>query len=37
VILAAMGVMLYAVSAFVEGRMTGWAQRRDASSSVVTA
>lgn len=37
VILAVMGVMLYAVSAFVEARMTGWAQRKDASSSVVMA
>ena len=37
VILAAMGVMLYAVSAFVEKRMTGWAQRKDAGSSVVMA
>lgn len=37
VILAVMGVMLYAVSAFVEGRMTGWAQRKDAGSSVVMA
>ena len=37
VILAVMGVMLYAVSAFIEGRMTGWAQRKDATSSVVMA
>jgi NitT/TauT family transport system permease protein len=37
VILAVMGVMLYAVSAFIEGRMTGWAQRKDAGSSVVMA
>ena len=29
VILAAMGVALYAVSSFIEGRMTGWAQRKD--------
>ena len=29
--------MLYAVSAFVEGHMTGWAQRKDAGSSVVMA
>jgi len=28
VILAAMGVVLYAVSSWVEGRMTGWAQRK---------
>jgi len=27
VILAVMGVMLYAVSSFIESRMTGWAQR----------
>lgn len=37
VILAVMGVMLYAVSAFVEGRLTGWSQRKDASASVVMA
>jgi NitT/TauT family transport system permease protein len=37
VILAVMGVMLYAVSSFVEGRMTGWSQRKDAGSSVVMA
>ena len=37
VILAAMGVMLYAVSAFLEARMTGWSQRKDAGSSVVMA
>ena len=37
VILAVMGVLLYAVSAFIEGRMTGWAQRKDAGSSVVMA
>jgi NitT/TauT family transport system permease protein len=37
VILAVMGVMLYAVSAFIEARMTGWAQRKDTSSSVVMA
>jgi NitT/TauT family transport system permease protein len=24
-----MGVMLYAVSSFIEGRMTGWAQRKN--------
>ena len=29
VILAVMGVMLYAVSSFVESRMTGWAQRKN--------
>ena len=29
VILAVMGVALYAVSSFIEGRMTGWAQRKD--------
>jgi NitT/TauT family transport system permease protein len=28
VILAVMGVLLYAVSSLVEGRMTGWAQRK---------
>jgi len=37
VILAVMGVMLYAVSALLESRLTGWAQRKDASSSVVMA
>jgi len=37
VILAVMGVMLYGVSAFIEGRMTGWSQRKDAGSSVVMA
>jgi len=37
VILAVMGVMLYAVCSFIEGRMTGWAQRKDAGSSVVMA
>ena len=29
VILAVMGVMLYAVSSFIERRMTGWAQRKN--------
>ena len=29
VILAVMGVLLYAVSSLVEGRMTGWAQRKN--------
>lgn len=28
-ILAAMGIMLYALCSLVEGRMTGWAQRKD--------
>ena len=28
VILAVMGVILYGVSSFIEGRMTGWAQRK---------
>ncbi|WP_291516543.1 ABC transporter permease [Acidovorax sp.] len=37
VILAVMGVMLYSVSAFLERRMTGWAQRKDAGGSVVMA
>lgn len=37
VILAVMGVMLYAVSAFLERRMTGWAQRKDSGGSVVMA
>lgn len=29
VILAVMGVMLYAVSSLIEGRMTGWSQRKN--------
>ena len=29
VILAVMGVALYAISSFIEGRMTGWAQRKN--------
>lgn len=37
VILAVMGVMLYAVSSFLEQRMTGWAQRKDSGGSVVMA
>jgi NitT/TauT family transport system permease protein len=37
VILAVMGVMLYAASSFVEARMTGWAQRKDDTSAVVMA
>lgn len=37
VILAVMGVALYAVSAFLERRMTGWAQRKDTGGSVVMA
>lgn len=37
VILAVMGVGLYAVSSAIEARMTGWAQRKDAGSSVVMA
>lgn len=36
-ILAMMGVMLYSVSAILEGHLTGWAQRKDAASSVVMA
>ena len=28
-LLALMGVLLYAVSAFLERRMTGWAQRKN--------
>jgi NitT/TauT family transport system permease protein len=37
VILATMGVMLYAVSSWLESRLTGWAQRKDAGSGVVMA
>lgn len=37
VILAVMGVMLYSVSSFIEGRMTGWAQRKEIGGSVVMA
>jgi NitT/TauT family transport system permease protein len=37
VILATMGVMLYAVSAWLESRLTGWAQRKDTGGSVVMA
>jgi NitT/TauT family transport system permease protein len=28
VLLAIMGIFLYALSSWVEGRMTGWAQRK---------
>lgn len=37
VMLAAMGVLLYGVSALVERRLTGWSQRKDASGGVVMA
>ena len=37
VLLATMGVALYAVSSLVEGRLTGWSQRKGGTSDVVMA
>ena len=37
VILAVMGVLLNAVFSYIEGRMTGWAQRKDGKNDVVMA